>query len=163
MGARLNRGAHFFANAAGHISIDPEGRPCNCGQRGCLETYSNAAALVEYAGREYDSAETVIRAANAGDSKATAAIRKLAHYLAIGCAIIVQLLDPQAIILAGGLAQDNPILLAALESELSGRVSVWKQRGLLILASDLGYHAGVLGAAAIALQKGRFSRSSRPG
>lgn len=149
---RLNRGAHFFANAAGHISIDAAGRPCNCGQRGCVETYANAAALVEYAGRGYDDAESVISAANHGDETAVAAIRKLAYFLAMGCAMMVQLLDPQAIILAGGLAQDNPILVAALESELSARVSVWKQRGLQIRASQLGYHAGVLGAAAIVLQ-----------
>jgi len=162
-GGRLNRGAHFFANAAGHLSIEPEGRPCNCGQRGCLETYANAAALLEYAGRDYGNAENVIRAANAADTNAAAAIRRLGHCLALGCAIIVQLLDPQAIILAGGLAQDNPILAAALEAELSTRVSVWKQRGLQVRASELGYHAGVLGAAAIALQNGSFSRSSRPG
>jgi predicted NBD/HSP70 family sugar kinase len=70
----------------------------------------------------------------------------------MGCAILVQLLDPQAIILAGGLAQDNPVLIGALQQELSRRVSVWEQRGLEIRASQLGYHAGVLGAAAIALK-----------
>ncbi len=156
-GGRLNRGAHFFANAVGHISIEPGGRLCNCGQRGCLERYANAAAMVEYAGGTYDSAEKVIAAANAGDVAAVAAIRELAHYLAIGCAMIVQLLDPEAIILAGGLAQNNPILIAALKAELSGRVSVWQQRRLQIRSSELGYHAGVLGAAAIAVQNAMFS------
>jgi glucokinase len=153
-GGRLNRGAHFFANAAGHISIDPQGKACNCGQRGCLEAYANAAALIEYAGHGYDSAEKVIAAANRGDPDAVAAVRKLAHYLAIGCAILVTLLDPQAIILAGGLAQDNPVLIGALQQELSRRVSVWEQRGLEIRPSRLGYHAGVLGGAAIALNTG---------
>jgi glucokinase-like ROK family protein len=149
-GGRLNRGAHFFANAVGHMSVDPEGEPCNCGQRGCLETYANAAALLRYAGNRFTSAEQVIAAARRGELLALDAVRLLAHHLAVGCAAIVQLVDPQAIILAGGLAQDNPVLLEAFEQELSKRVTVWDQRKLQVRASVLGYHAGVLGGAAIA-------------
>jgi glucokinase len=46
---RLQRGAHFFANGLGHIQLDASGPPCTCGQSGCLETYTNAAALMRYA------------------------------------------------------------------------------------------------------------------
>ncbi len=146
---RLNRGAHFFANALGHISIDAAGRPCNCGQRGCLETYANVSALLGYAGGRYASAEALIAAAHAGEAVARGAIRELAGYLARGCAVLLQLLDPQAIILGGGVVQNNEFLISDLEAELSGRVSVWERRALRVTASPLGYHGGVLGAAAL--------------
>jgi glucokinase-like ROK family protein len=152
VGGRLNRGPHFFANALGHIPIEPEGRPCTCGLVGCLETCTNAAALVRYAaGGIYTSAEQVIAAANAGDPIARQAIHTYAKYLAIGCAAIVSLLDPELLILAGGLAQNNPILLGTVTDELSKRVTVWQQRKLRVEFSSLGYSAGVLGAAAVTL------------
>jgi len=132
IGGRLNRGAHFFANALGHIGIEPNGRPCTCGQAGCLEAYTSAAALLGYAEERYASAESLIAAANAGESTATAAVKAVAHHLAIGCGILLQLLDPQALILAGGLVQNNPLLISALEAELPNRVPAWEQRGIII-------------------------------
>ncbi len=147
---RLNRGAHFFANAFGHMSIQPEGLPCNCGQRGCLEVYANAAALVRYAGGAHATAEDVIRAANAGESPARAALRTYSGYLARGCAALIHLLDPQRLIFSGGLAQNNPALVADLEEELARLVTVWDRRGIQIRLSPLAYYGGVLGAAAIA-------------
>lgn len=149
----LNRGANFFANALGHIVIQPDGLTCTCGQRGCLEVYSNAAALLRYSGYRFSSAEEAIQAANAGDQRAADAIRHLARYLALGCSSIVQLLDPEALIFSGGLAQNNAILLSALAEELRPRIPAWQQRGLKILVSPLGYCGGVLGAAAVAIER----------
>jgi hypothetical protein len=62
------------------------------------------------------------------------------------------LLDPEAVILAGGLVQNNPLLATAFEQELARLVTVWPQRRLQVRVSGLGYHAGVLGGAAIALE-----------
>lgn len=148
----LNHGAHFFASGLGHIQLDASGPLCTCGQRGCLETYTNAAALMRYAeGCGFASPEEVIRAGRAGDAGARRALREYAGYLGRGCASIVHLLDPEMIILSGGLAQENPLLLEDLRDELSRRVMAWEHRGLRIEASTLGYFGGVLGAAAIAL------------
>jgi glucokinase len=149
---RLLHGAHFFGNGIGHIQLDPSGPPCPCGQRGCLEVYTNAAALMRYAGSGFASPEEVIRAANASDGVARSAIREYSRYLARGCATIVHLLDPEMIILSGGLAQDNPQLLAEVADELSRHVMAWGLRGLKIEASTLGCHGGVLGGAAIAFR-----------
>lgn len=162
MNGRLNRGPHFFANGLGHITIEPGGRPCTCGLAGCLEPYANASALVRYGNsRDYTSGEEVIAAANAGDGAAIQAIHTYAKYLAIGCATIVNLLDPELLILAGGLAQNNPLLLSDLTEELSKRVRVWQQRKLRVAFSSLGYSAGVLGAAAVA--SARLADSGFPG
>jgi predicted NBD/HSP70 family sugar kinase/putative N-acetylmannosamine-6-phosphate epimerase len=152
VGGRLNRGAHFLANALGHIPIESEGRLCTCGLAGCLEAYTNAGALVRYAASGgYGSAEQVIKEANAGNFVARQAIETYAKYLAIGCAALVNLLDPELLVLAGGFAQNNPLLLTAVTDELAKRVIVWQQRRLRVEFSSLGYSAGVLGAAAVAL------------
>ena len=152
IGGRLNRGRHFFANSIGHIPIVGDGPPCTCGLSGCLESYTNAAALLRYAEKgNFTSGEQVIAAANATDAIAQGAIIALADYLAMGCASIVQLLDPDLLILAGGLAQNNPLLLSSLADRLAQRITAWQQRKLRIVASSLGYSAGVFGAAAVAV------------
>jgi predicted NBD/HSP70 family sugar kinase len=151
IGGRLNRGRHFFANSIGHIPIAGDGAPCTCGLRGCLESYTNAAALLRYAEKgKFTSGEQVIAAANASDPIARGAIIMLADYLAMGCAAIVHLLDPDLLVLAGGLAQDNPLLVSSLADSLAQRITAWRQRKLRIAASSLGYSAGVIGAAAVA-------------
>ncbi len=154
IGGRLNRGAHFFANALGHIPVEPNGLPCTCGLRGCLEAYTNAAALLRYAGdARFGSAEAVIRASVGGDAGARKAIQTQARHLATGIAAIVQLLDPELIVLSGGLVQANPVLIQELLPALRERLTVWDERRLAVRVSELGYHAGVLGAAAVALDR----------
>ena len=150
VGGRLNRGRHFFANALGHIPVVPDGALCTCGKSGCLEMYANASALMRYGHGNYKSCEEIVIAANSGDSTAQGAIRVFARYLAIGCASVVNLLDPEMLILGGGIAQNDPLLIGALTEELAKRVTVWPQRHLRVQASALGYSAGVLGAAAVA-------------
>ncbi|MCW5980910.1 MAG: ROK family protein [Bryobacteraceae bacterium] len=151
IGGRLHRGPHFFANAIGHVTLVADGLPCTCGRKGCLEVYANAAALARYDGGGR-GAEDVIRAANEGDATAREAIRMYAHYLGAGLAGIVHLLDSPLIILAGGLTQDNLLLLDELRAELSREVTAWPQRRIELRYSDLGYFAGVLGAAAVAIE-----------
>jgi predicted NBD/HSP70 family sugar kinase/putative N-acetylmannosamine-6-phosphate epimerase len=150
VGGRLNRGAHYFANAIGHITLELGGLPCTCGRNGCLEVYTNQAALLRYAGPGFADAREVIRAANSGDSRAAGAIRTLAGHLAQGCASLIHLLDPEALIISGGVAQENEILFAELRERLADLVTTWKLRRFQILPSSLGYHGGVLGAAAVA-------------
>lgn len=158
VGGHLNRGAHFFANALGHIVVEPEGLPCTCGRRGCLEQYANAAALIRYAGDvALRSAEEVIGAANAGDAACRAAILQFAGYLARGCSTIVHLLDPSLIVLAGGLVQDNPLLVEGLRVEMAQQTMVWQRRNVRIEVSELGYYGGVYGAAAIARELAAMS------
>jgi glucokinase len=153
IGGQLNRGGHFFANALGHICIEPRGRQCSCGQRGCLEAYTNAVALLNYADGRYADAEELIAAAREGESAALQAIDRFADYLARGCIVLLQLLDPQALILAGGLVQNNPMLIKFLKERLKNTAPNWERRHVDVYASNLGYHAGVLGAAAVAFER----------
>ncbi|HEX8984850.1 MAG TPA: ROK family protein, partial [Bryobacteraceae bacterium] len=81
------------------------------------------------------------------------AIRKLAGYLATGIASMVQLLDPELIVLSGGLAQSNPLLLKFVTEVLESKVTVFNLRRLRICASEFGTHGGVIGAAAVAMDR----------
>ena len=148
----LNHGAHYFANALGHIPVVPDGTGCTCGKRGCLEAYCNPTALLSNARGRFSSVEKLVSAANDGDTEAVNAILAFSRHLGRGCSILVELLDPEALILSGGIAQNNPILIRALTDELAANVPAWQQRHLEILVSPLGYYGGVLGAAAVAMR-----------
>lgn len=157
----LNRGAHSIANQVGHIPIVSDGLLCSCGAQGCLEPYVNASALIRYAGSSYTSAAQVIAAANAGNEGARDAIRTLGRHLARGCATVVALLDPQALILGGGLTENNPLLISVLTDELAKLIRPWKNRELRVMPSALGYYGGVLGAAAVAFDLAFDSKHGR--
>jgi len=159
IGGRLNRGAHFCANAIGHIIVEPNGLPCSCGKRGCLEAYTNTAALLRYADHRFHDCREIVEAANHGSAAAIAAIQMLGKRLAQGCASIIQLLDPDAIILSGGLAQQNPLLISCLRKCLEDLVSNWNTRSVQIVSSPLGYYGGVLGAAALVFQANAQARA----
>jgi glucokinase-like ROK family protein len=153
MEGRLHRGPHYFANALGHITLVPEGIPCTCGKRGCLEAYANATALLRYAGSRYLKAEEVIGAANRGVPEAACAIETMAGHLAAGLASIIHVLDPEMVILSGGITENNPLLLQYFQQELQSLVSVWELRKIQIQVSQLGYYGGVLGAVAALMEK----------
>jgi len=152
VGGTLNRGPHYIANQIGHVPFESNGLPCSCGMRGCLETYVNAAALIRYASGSFRSAAQVIAAANAGEKQAVEAIRILGRHLARGSATLIALLDPQALILGGGLTENNSLLFSVLHEELSQLLRPWEARRLKILPSELGYYGGVVGAAALAFE-----------
>lgn len=145
-GGRLLRGAHHLANAIGHVVTDPNGEPCSCGKKGCLETLANAAALVRYAHGKFSSAEHVISAAHAGDDDAKAALTEYADQLGVGIASIVRLLDPAIIVLAGGLSTNNDLLIARLNAILPSLLISESQQPLKIVPSALGYYGAVYGA-----------------
>ena len=161
LGGRLHQGAHFVANAIGHLQIEADGLPCTCGKRGCLEVYGNATALVRYSMGGFSSAAEIIRAARAGDRLACHAIRTLAQHLVKGCAAAIHLLDPSLLVLAGGLTQNNPLLLEFLQQELTGALLSPELRRLKVCYSQLGYEAGVIGAAAVAKERFHEQQKSR--
>ena len=150
---RLMRGSHMVANAIGHITVVPGGLPCQCGLLGCVESYVSAAALVRSVNLAgIFTAQDVITRASEGDPLARSAIEVLAGHLAAGCAAVVNLLDPEMIVLAGGLVQNNLLLIEYLEKHLAERLAAGRRGQTKIYLSQLGYFAGVIGAAACAIR-----------
>jgi predicted NBD/HSP70 family sugar kinase len=158
LGGELFRGAHGFGGEFGHLTVDPDGPRCACGARGCLETRTGLEALLAAAGTTNGgtAGESVARlaaAAESGDETALGALREGGRWLGIGLASAANLLDPQAFVLGGFLAQLAPHMTEAAESELRDRMLGSGRGRPQVLASPLGPEAASRGAALLALRR----------
>lgn len=145
---RQVRGATGVAGELGHIPVYPDGEPCPCGQRGCLERYASAGAIARhYAARAGNGrlSAGMIAARRASDPTAAAVWREATDALALALATCTMLLDPAVIVLAGGLSEAGAALLDPVRSELEARVR-WREPPPVV-ASSFGARAGQIGAA----------------
>jgi glucokinase len=171
LGGELVRGSHGIAGELGHTTAVPAGYPCGCGKRGCIEQYASGSALVrfariaaarapkraagllELAGGNLDAINgpLVTAAARLGDPAALDAFKQIGYWLGYGLADLVQILDPQVLVVGGGVIDAGDLLLhptrAAFEQALAqrGRLPLGEVRGAL-----LGNTAGVVGVADLA-------------
>lgn len=145
-GARLLRGNNHLASAIGHIVIHADGEPCSCGLRGCLERYANAAALLRLADGRYPDVEKLIEDGQAKIESARQPLAQYAKELSLGLISLIHVLDPELIVLAGGIAENNSFLVEQLRASLAERVIAPKLRRLRIVRSNLGYHGAAYGA-----------------
>ncbi len=162
-------GAHGFAAEVGHMVVVEEGRPCPCGQRGCWEQYASgnslgdmgreavsrgrAAAVLALAGGAVHlvRGEHVTSAARDGDSDALALIGEYATWVAVGLANLINIIDPEIIVVGGGLAADADLMLDPIRAATSGRPEGAGIRSEVpIVVSELGDSAGAVGAAVFA-------------
>jgi len=161
---RLWTGAHGFAAEFGHVTVHPDGLPCACGNRGCLEQYCSAGAIVRVA-RELIpadllpaaatdlNAEIVAGLARRGVAGARQAFERLGRSLGVALGSLANTLDLQAVIVGGGVAASFDLLLPSLRAELSRRCFPSIHDGLAILKTELGDDAGLLGGAALAEER----------
>lgn len=144
-----------FTGAAGefgHIPLVPDGEPCPCGQRGCLEAYASAGALARrYAARQglALTAEEVV-AALGTDPVADSLWDEAVTVLAQGLNVLTILLDPEVIVLGGGLSRAGSTLLDPVTARMEAGLA-WRERPRVVL-SDLGDRAGRVGAAVLAFR-----------
>jgi glucokinase-like ROK family protein len=163
IGGEVYRGATQVAGEIGHISIDPHGEPCVCGNRGCLTTFVGGEALVArakallakypnstLAGREV-TLEAVERAAQADDPLAVEVVEAAAHHLGVAIAGLLNLMNPGAVILGGGLTRAGDHLLIPLREAVLRRTLVNSMAASEIRMSELGPRAIALGAATLVL------------
>lgn len=168
-GGRLYRGGHGIAAEIGHIGVVRDGRPCQCGRRGCLEQYASGSSLTEsgraaaVAGRAPRLLEAaggdagavtgamVTQLAKTGDPEAIALFTELGGWLGLGIATLVAVLDPGLVILGGGVGEAGEVLLEptrrSLEVELTGN---GHHPGPHLRLAALGNDAGMIGAADLA-------------
>lgn len=152
----LLRGHQGFAGSLGHHTVRWDGLACNCGRLGCLEAYVSAPALVREYRKEVGDAEgitaaEICRRANAGEPPARRVLTAMADILAEGLANIWSCFDPEAVILGGGVVQDNALLLRQLERRLVEILPFAELRSPQLRVSRFGLYAGVQGAAVLAL------------
>jgi len=169
---RVHHGANHFAGEIGHTSIDLNGRRCVCGSQGCVETYAAAPAIAESGRRLWESgiptrlremvsaadevtAADVAEAAASGDAPCRRIIESAARCLGAALANVVNILNPECIVIGGGVAQAGEALFGPLREEVRLRGLNVATENLAIVPAALGERAGVGGAAALALQRVR--------
>jgi glucokinase-like ROK family protein len=159
---RVYRGSRGFAGEVGHLCVVPDGVQCNCGSRGCFEQYASGTAMArvyreKMRKRGCDdpaaTAKTVADKAREGDEAARQTIEEAARYIAQALGSILNLLDLQACLVGGGVAEAGDILLTPVRERLADFCWPEIARGVHVLPAALGNDAGVLGAAAQALER----------
>lgn len=149
MGGRLQRGAHGFAGEVGHMIVARDGIACPCGLRGCWERYASGSALGDPA-RDM-SGEQVVQAARAGDPTARARIEEFAGWVALGLASLVNLCDPDVVVLGGGVIGSHDVVMPAVRRAFAASLYSPEARPHPTLAAaTLGERAGAIGAALLA-------------
>ena len=168
---RLTRGAHGLAGEIGHIIVEPGGPVCGCGNRGCWEQVAGGHALARAGARAVlddpeseiaklargdparATGELVARAAAAGDGAAVAIVAEVGHRLGEGIAGLVNVLDPEAVVVGGGVSELGAPLLDPIRERFLEAVEFADVRPeVTIVAAALGNDAGAIGAAMLALE-----------
>lgn len=169
---RLFRGAHGFAAEIGHIIVEPGGPECGCGNRGCWEQVAagraidrlgraaargpEGAALLELAGGDPEAVNgrVVTEAALAGDRTAVGILAEVGRRLGEGIAGLVNVLDPEVVIMGGGAVVAGDLLLEPARAAYVDAVQGPEHRPPVpIVPAALGNDAGAVGAAALALEE----------
>lgn len=170
-GGSIYRGAFGTAPEFGHLTVVRGGRSCPCGKRGCLERYCSGSAL-ELTAREfiatgrhphsalaehYHSApegitgRAVVRLARDGDPLAVEVIADFAQWLGRGLAVVQEILDPELIVVGGGVSRDSDLFLDNAVREMTGNVVGSGYRPLARVETGmLGADAGMIGVALLA-------------
>jgi glucokinase len=174
IGGELIRGAHGISGELGHVMAVRDGHPCGCGAKGCLEQYASGKALTRFA--QFEAATRpgdgehllslvggdphkltgplVTKAAMAGDPIAVDAFSQIGYWLGRGLADLTQILDPQILVVGGGVIEAGELLLAPARAAFAeGLPSRARFPVADIVAASMGNTAGVVGAADLARRR----------
>ncbi len=168
---RLYHGANGMAGEIGHIILEPDGPLCGCGSRGCLETLASGTAIARAAREcvargvptlmgdlaegvpERITAQLVAEAARRGDKEAGEILTGAMEYLGIGMANLVNLFNPQLIVIGGGVANIGERLFRPVRQAIERNAFRMAAQVVRVVPAELGDDVGVLGAAAVALSR----------
>ncbi|MCL6435428.1 MAG: ROK family protein [Leptolyngbyaceae cyanobacterium HOT.MB2.61] len=150
LNGKLFVGHHGTAGELGLITLNPEGPPCNSGNRGSLESYTSVQAIRRRTGME---PEELGMLALAGDSQALAFWQTYGRDLGAGLASLIYVLTPEAIVIGGGVSASADFFFPTVLAEIEQRVLPSSRAGLQLLKAELGNQAGIVGAAKLAWQK----------
>ncbi|MCL2104937.1 MAG: ROK family protein [Kiritimatiellaeota bacterium] len=151
---RLYTGAHGNAGEVGHLCVEEDPAKalrCGCGRDGCLEAMASGTGLARRYAEPGVSAKDIGARARAGEPKAREAMARTGEYLGRAIADCVNILNPSAVILGGGVSQDFDLFSDALVRVYRARVFARANPDVRIRQTALGYNAALLGAAALGL------------
>lgn len=159
-------GSHGMGGELGHITVDPRGARCGCGNYGCLEAMASATAVVREfktainSGEESSlnisadiGAKEIANAARAGDVLAREIFSRTGTYLGIALASLINAFDPDVIVLGGGMSPAYDLFAGSMLREIKKRAFARMVEKVKIVSAKLGNKAGIYGAAFLAWQK----------
>jgi len=163
----LWRGVDGAAAEIGHMCVDPFGGvACTCGSRGCLEVFASATAIVRMTreasprypdsvlqGREDRTAKMIFEAGKAGDELALEIFRRMGMYLGIGLANLINILNPEMIVIGGGVMNAWDLFEKHMHQQVEERAFPSLAARVKIVRAKCGDDAGLLGAARLALKE----------
>ena len=175
----LRRGGFGIAGELGHVRVVPDGRLCGCGMRGCVEQYSSGTAVLKAARKLASSdgpagaklrelrgdgpeltGQHVFQAVLAGDSATLGLLRDAANYLGQAIGTLVAVLDPQVVVIGGGLSETGELVLEPLrESFLRNLPARGYRPELEVRLAQFSNQAGIIGAADLARETNRRGAS----
>ncbi|MBP2018400.1 glucokinase [Symbiobacterium terraclitae] len=169
-GGRLYSGENGNAGEIGHMSLNVNGRPCNCGGRGCLEAYASGTSIAARAREAVEagesslltdlagspdaiSGETVKEALLRGDALARRIWDETMEILGAGLANVINIFNPQRIVLGGGITNYGDLLFVPVRRIALARAMRPLASAVEIVPAELGNDVGILGAAAVVLER----------
>jgi glucokinase len=151
LNGKLFTGHNGAAGELGSISFNPDGHPCNSGNRGSLEQQLCISAIVRRSGQDPG---ILGKLAQSGDPEALAFWQDYGRDLGIGLTTLIYVLNPEAIVIGGGISGSSAFFFDAALAEIDQRVSAPSREGVKLLKAELGNQAGMFGAAKLALDLG---------
>jgi predicted NBD/HSP70 family sugar kinase len=154
IGGELYRGAAGGAGELGHTTINPDGPRCRCGERGCLEVYASDRFLLHHASAlGYQGIPELIAAAQNGDGTARQVFHDMGRSLGIGTKNIVNLLNPEAVVLGGERLDAADLFLPTFEEEVRRHSFPKEAEELAIVRAELGEDGFLVGAATLVVRE----------
>ena len=162
---RIHTGAHGVGGESGHMVVVVDGEPCNCGHRGCWEKYASATAIIRMGRALMEekpdcalarqmggdaanlNAKAVLDLAKAGDADCAGIFETYVKYLCVGLANLINIYDPDMLVLGGGVAHAGDFLLDAVRAALGDYVYCPALSWARVELARLGNDAGIIGAA----------------
>ena len=164
IGGQVYRGSGGTAGEIGHVLVDEHGPLCRCGNRGCLETYAGADALLDLLRRKHGDELTVdglVQLARDGDAACQRVIADAARIVGVAAATLCNQLNPELIVIGGELAQAGPLLLDPLRESIVRYAIPAAAEDVRVVTGELGERAELLGALVLVLGRSDRALTSR--
>lgn len=150
----LFKGASGFSGELGHLSIQFDGKPCSCGNKGCWELYASEKSLLEQAADlGFDSLEQLLAAAEQGNERVRELFREIGSYLGVGVANIVNVFNPDVVIIGNRMSRGAEWLGDSIREAVDARTLSYHRAQLRILFAELQEQSAVRGAAYYAISE----------
>ncbi|WP_427339819.1 ROK family protein [Caloranaerobacter sp. DY30410] len=169
---KVYSGVHGIGSEIGHMIVGENFYDCNCGNNGCLETFSSATAIIKYAKKlieegQYETtllkkvnndlmklnSKIIFDSAKEGDLLANKVVDRMVRYLGIGISNLINILDPDVIAIGGGVSKAGDFLLERVKREVSKYILYKEVKHAEIFLAELGNDAGIIGAALLSEYK----------